>query len=83
MVDLKEEIRKFILETFPVARKNKITEDSLLLETGIIDSLGVIEVVNFLIEQLGIELEEEDLTMENFATIVSIVNLIEQKRNDN
>ena len=80
MADVKEDIRKFILATFPMARKNNISFEESLLETGIIDSLGVLDIVNYLIEQQGVEIEEEDLTPENFENIVSIVNIIERKK---
>jgi|WetSurSiteA1Bulk_404760.scaffolds.fasta_scaffold21657_1 acyl carrier protein len=81
MVDLKEDVRRFLLATFPMARKHKITYEESLLETGIVDSLGVLEIVNYLMDQLGVEVEDEDLTQENFQNIASIVNLIERKKN--
>lgn len=64
-----------------MARKHKITCEESLLETGIVDSLGVLEIVNYLMDQLGIEVSEEDLTQENFQSVESIVNLIERKKN--
>ena len=79
MNDLKEEIKEFILVTFPLARKNNIGYEESLLETGIIDSLGILEIVNFLIEQLGVEIEEDDLIPNNFETVLSIANFIERK----
>ena len=81
MKELKENVREFVLTNFPMARKNAINFEDSLLETGIVDSLGVLEIVNFLIEQLGVEIEEDDLTKENFENIISIVNLIESKKN--
>jgi len=80
MVDLKENIRKFVLSAFPMARKGQISIEDSLLETGIIDSLGVLEIVNYLIEELGVEVDEEDLTPENFENVMSIVKLVERKK---
>lgn len=77
---MKEDIKKFILATFPLARKKNIDYEELLLETGIIDSLGILEIVNFLIEELGVEIEEDDLIPENFKTIQTMVNFIERKK---
>ena len=79
MMDVKEDIIKFILGTFPMARKNRIGLEDSLLETGIVDSLGVLEIVNYLITELGVEIDEEDLIPENFENVVSIVKMIERK----
>lgn len=77
---MKEGIKKFILATFPLARKKNIDYEESLLETGIVDSLGILEIVNFLIEELGVEIEEDDLIPENFNTILTMVNFIERKK---
>ena len=79
-MNLKEDVRNYILSAFPMARKNKINFENSLLETGIIDSLGVLEIVNYLSEQMQIEIEEEDLTQDNFRSVESIVRLIERKK---
>ena len=76
---LQDEIMAFIYDHFPLAKKNKITSNDSLLETGIIDSLGVIEIVGFLAEEKGLEIDEDDLIPENFNTVVSITKLIEKK----
>ena len=52
-----------------------------LLESGIIDSLGILDLVAFLERSFQITLQDDELTPENFANISSIVNLVEQKRN--
>lgn len=80
MTKLQEEIREFIMATFPMARKRKITPEESLLETGIIDSLGVLEIVAYLDDQLGVQFEEEDLTQDNFQNVNAIVQFVERKR---
>lgn len=79
MNDLKEVVRKFILDTFPLARNKNIGYEESLLETGIIDSLGILEIVNFLIEELDVDIEEDDLIPDNFNTVFSMVHFIERK----
>jgi len=74
------QIRNFIIGHFPLARKTDIAEATPLLETGAIDSLGVLDLVRFLEQNFGVQLSDDDLTPENFATIHSISNLIRQKR---
>jgi acyl carrier protein len=73
-------VREFVLEKFPQAKKRNLKDDLMLLESGIIDSLGVLDVVQFLEEAFSIKIDDEDLTPENFATLQTIVSFVEHKR---
>jgi len=64
-----EQIRSFVLRTFPTARKSGIHNDTLLLEGGVIDSLGTLNIVEFLEHSFNITIADDDLVPENFATI--------------
>ena len=79
MDNLKEETRAFILNTFPMARKMNIGYEDSLLESGIIDSLGVLEIVNYIVENHEIEIDEDDLIPENFSSVQSIADFIKKK----
>ena len=63
-------IRSFIVERFPLARQLK--NDDLLLEKGIIDSQGILEVVIFLENEFEITVHDEDLLPDNFQSIRSM-----------
>lgn len=80
MNTIQPSVRGFILKTFPPARKRALDDDLLLLESGIIDSLGVLDVVGFLERQFGIQVVDDELTPENFGSIGKIVAFVEQKR---
>ena len=73
-------IKEFVLGHFPLARKKSITDDDALLDEGIIDSLGVLDLVNFIEEEFKISISDEDLVPENFQSIQSIAIFIEQKQ---
>jgi acyl carrier protein len=77
---MEEEIRQFIVGTFPMARKKRPGRDDSLLESGMVDSLGVLEIVNYLVERHGIEIDEDDLMPENFDSVRSIANFVQRKR---
>lgn len=74
-------IQQYIVEHFPLARKQSIIADSSLLEGGIIDSLGVLDLINFLEEEFKILVCEEDLRPENFETITTMVAFVQSKNN--
>jgi acyl carrier protein len=81
-VSIKPRIRQFVLDHFPLARKQSVIEDdSPLLDGGIIDSLGVLELVHFIEEAFEIMIADEDLLAENFESITSMAAFVRRKRN--
>jgi len=73
------ELRKFISEiTFTDVEK--IKDDTLLFEEGIFDSLGFLSLISFLNEEYGIEVENDELSEENFETIKAVDAFIARKK---
>ena len=50
-------------------RNANLTVDTDLLGTGIVDSLGVLQIVAFVDERLGKQIPDEDVTYENFHSV--------------
>jgi len=75
-----ELIRSFVIRQFPAARKRAIDEKVPLLESGIVDSLGMLDLVSFLEASFAIQLSDEELTPENFSTIRALAALVDKKR---
>ncbi|MCP4508881.1 MAG: acyl carrier protein [Fuerstiella sp.] len=75
----RDTIRSFILDQFPLARPKNLTDDASLLHDGLIDSMGTLDVVMFLEETFDIVLEDEDLVMDNFATVSTLAEFVESK----
>jgi acyl carrier protein len=73
--------RTFIMTRFPITRKRSIRNDDSLLESGIIDSMGVLDLVTFMESEFNISVVDEDLTAENFQTIDRMTAFVERKRN--
>jgi acyl carrier protein len=67
------------MQQFPVT-KTVGNEDSLL-NKGLIDSLGVLEVVTFLEKEFGISITDEELSPENFGSVLGLSNFVQQKTN--
>jgi acyl carrier protein len=51
-----------------------------LLGSGLVDSLGVMRLVNHIEEQHGIRVPPEDVTIENFLTVSRICSYLEKRR---
>jgi len=72
-------IREFVLNQFPLARKRALADGDPLLSHGILDSLGILEVVAFVEREFGITVEDEELVPESFASIASIAQFVDGK----
>jgi acyl carrier protein len=77
--DSKTDVRQFILKKFPLARRHGIQDSDPLLESGMLDSQGVLEVVTFIEQAFSINVADEDLVPENFQTIDRIAAFVQSK----
>ncbi len=51
-----------------------------LIESGIIDSFGIMSLIAFVEKEFGIHLESDELVPDNFETIAAIGQLVDRKR---
>ena len=72
-------IKDFIWQHFPLARTQKIVDTDHLLGKGILDSLGILEVVTFIEHQFRIVLNDDDLIPENFQSIECIAAFVQRR----
>ncbi|MCJ7458743.1 MAG: acyl carrier protein [candidate division Zixibacteria bacterium] len=78
---MEEKIRTFIQNNFLLGDKNRaIKEDESFLQNGIIDSTGVLELVNFIEETYKIKVEDEELVPENLDSIQNLIAYIQRKQ---
>jgi acyl carrier protein len=76
----KQAIREFIVENFLFGEANGLEEETSFLENGIIDSTGILELVTYLEETFGIEVEDEELVPENLDSIANVVKYLTTKQ---
>lgn len=77
---ISDAIRSFILLKFPLARKRGVTDTDLLLETGVLDSLGILDVVQFIETEFGLHIDDDELLPENFQSIQKLTEFVQKKR---
>jgi acyl carrier protein len=74
-------VRGYITENFLYMRPNfTIGDDDSLLGNGIIDSMGVIEVITFIQQEFEITIDDEDITEENLGTLAAIARYVLSKK---
>ena len=80
MPDILKDVVEFIKENFIMGRSDaQIDHDESLIESGIMDSTGVLELVEYLEATYGINIEDEELIPENLETVNNIVNFLKNK----
>lgn len=72
-----DQIKTFVAKQFPAAEKAGVEDP--LLKNGIIDSLGILEVVAFLEKEFAITISDEELLPKNFESISSLCAFVQQK----
>ena len=80
MSEIGEKIRSYIVETFLFGADTDLSEDTSFLDEGIIDSTGVLELVEFLETSFELTIEDEELLPENLDSIGRIEQFITHKK---
>jgi acyl carrier protein len=77
MADI-EPVRTFVRREFLFSADAPLADDAALFP-DVIDSLGVMEVVDFIEQQYGIAIDEDELLVDNFRTLQAISSLVDRK----
>jgi acyl carrier protein len=77
--EIRNRIREFVVRQFPQARRRAFVDDEALLGSGIIDSMGILDLVGFLETEFSITVADEELLQENFQTIECTASFVEAK----
>lgn len=78
---MESEIRQYILENFMYSDDStELTGDLSLIDSGIMDSTGVLELVGFIEENFEIQVDDTELVPENFDSVDSITAYIQRKQ---
>ena len=78
---LRDRIQKFILENYLFTSDTSVLAlDDSLLGRGIVDSTGMLEIIMFIEEQLGVTVKDEEMVPENLDSVNRIAAFVESKR---
>ncbi len=81
MSEVKEKIRTFIIENYLFGDDDGLEESTSFLDEGIIDSTGILELIDFISEEFDITVEDEELVPENLDSINNVTAFIGRKGN--
>lgn len=76
-----DRLRAYVRENFLYMRHDvELRDTDSLLGRGIVDSLGVMELITFLQAEFGVDVPDEMITEENFGTVRAIADFVMAKR---
>ena len=78
-MQIEERIREFILKNLYYAEDRPIADEDSFLETGIVDSMGVMELVAFIQSEFGLEPAPDEIVVENFGSIRNLAGYVRRK----
>ena len=81
MKEIRDALRGFITENFLFGMEGDFADGDSLLEQGIVDSTGVLELIGFLESSFQISVEDDELTPDNLDSIDNLVRFITTKSN--
>lgn len=80
-MSVESSVRQFLLGNYLFTdREEALGNDDSLLQKGIVDSTGMMELIYFLEEQFGIRIEDAEMVPENLDSVNNIVAFLDRKR---
>ena len=83
MSNIREQIRTFVIESFLDGSDSETLQNDTSLERAhIVDSAGMLEIILFIEEAFGFEVDNDDATPDNFDTIDAMTAYVERKQQE-
>ncbi len=78
-MSIEAKIRHYILENLMFTDDgSRLPNDASLLDRGVIDSTGVLEIVMFLEEEFAIKIKDSEMLPENFDSVNNLVAFVQR-----
>jgi acyl carrier protein len=78
MPEIERDVRSFITENF-ILDGEHLEGDASLTGRGVLDSMGVLELIMFVEERYGVKVPDEDTVPENFDSVDRIVRYLDAR----
>jgi acyl carrier protein len=76
---IQEEVREFLINNFIFDSSVQLGTEASLMENGVVDSTGILEVIMWVEQNFGIHVEDSEVLPENFDSIGNISRYAERK----
>ena len=78
-MEIEHHIRQFIVQNLYFTEDHSLSDEDSFLETGVIDSMGVMELVAFVRSEFGVAVEQHEIVVENFDSVRKLAAFIRRK----
>lgn len=78
-MDYAKELRDFVISNFLYGEAGSLRDDTSFLDSGIIDSTGMLEMIMFVENTYGVKIEPEEMVPENLDSINRVVQFVKRK----
>ncbi len=83
-IEILSSLRSYVTENYLYMRSGfELRDDDSLFETGIIDSMGVMELILVLEREFGLTVRDDEITEENLGSLAAIASFVVRKRAGN
>ncbi len=80
MQPIEQEVRQFVIENFVFESDNRdFSNDDSFFDTGLLDSMGVLTLVEFVKGKYAIAVEDDELLPENWDSVNRIANFVQAR----
>ena len=80
MSALQQKLRAYIVENLLFGQDGNFEDTDSFMESGIIDSTGVLELISYLEEEYSIVVEEEEMVPDNLDSVARLAEFVSRKR---
>lgn len=80
MQEVAQEVRGFVVDNFLFGEgEGKFSNEDSFLDNGLIDSMGILTLVEFVKQKYAIPIEDEDLVPDNWDSVHRIANFVQAR----
>lgn len=76
---IEDRIKDYVKEAATVPTGFELTNNTLLFDEGLFDSMGFMALISFLQEEFNVQPNDDELVVENFESINAIISYLSKK----
>jgi acyl carrier protein len=73
------DLRMFIVDNFLFGEDDQITDQTPLVESGIVDSTGILEIIGFIETTYRVAVKDDEVIPDNFSNLASMDAYLQEK----
>jgi len=76
-----DKVRGYILDNFLFTDdQSALSNSDSLLEKGLVDSTGILEIITFIEEEFSLKVDDEEMVPENLDSVDNIIAFVSKKQ---